>query len=76
VQGMYPNMNWSPDSSTIYFWANGQIHSVSIKDGDIEHIDFEVNDTRKVMVAPRPPLSLRASGSYFLKILNLAKSAT
>jgi len=28
VQGMYPNMDWSPDSSTIYFWANGQIHSV------------------------------------------------
>jgi len=58
VQGMYPNMNWSPDSSTIYFWANGQIHSVSIKDGDIEHIDFEVNDTRKVMVAPRPSIEV------------------
>ena len=58
VQGMYPNMDWSPDSSTIYFWANGQIHSVRIKDGDINHIDFEVKDTRKVMIAPRPSVEV------------------
>ena len=58
VQGMYPNMDWSPDSSTIYFWANGQIHSVRIKDGDINHIDFEIKDTRKVMVAPRPSVEV------------------
>lgn len=58
TQGMYPNMDWSPDSGTIYFWANGQIHSVRIKDGDIEHIDFEVNDTRTVMTAPRPTVEV------------------
>ena len=30
VQGMYPNMDWSPDSKTVYFWANGLIHTVNI----------------------------------------------
>jgi imidazolonepropionase-like amidohydrolase/Tol biopolymer transport system component len=58
VQGMYPNMDWSPDSSTIYFWANGQIHSVRLKDGAIEHIDFKVEDTRTVMTPPRPQVDV------------------
>jgi len=58
VQGMYPNMDWSPDSSTIYFWANGLIHSVDIADGDVKHIDFKVKDTRTVMDAPRPSVDV------------------
>jgi len=51
VQGMYPNMDWSPDSDTLYFWANGLIHSVDVADGNVEHIDFKVIDTRTTMGA-------------------------
>ena len=58
VQGMYPNMDWSPDSRKIYFWANGLIHSVDVEDGDVEHIDFKVQDTRTVMTAPRPSVEV------------------
>ena len=58
VQGMYPNMDWSPDSRKIYFWAKGQIHSVDIADGNVEHIDFKVKDTRTVMDAPRPSVEV------------------
>jgi len=58
VQGMYPNMDWSPDSETIYFWANGQIHSVDVTGGNVEHIDFKVKDTRTVMEAPRPSVEV------------------
>ena len=58
VQGMYPNIDWSPDSKHIYFWAKGQIHSVSIKTGDVEQIDFKVKDTRTVMKAPRPSVEV------------------
>jgi len=58
VQGMYPNMDWSPDSKTVYFWANGLIHTVNIDDGNIEHIEFRVNDTRTVMDAPRPSVDV------------------
>ncbi len=58
VQGMYPNMDWSPDGKTLYFWANGLIHSVNAKSGDVEHIDFKVKDTRTVMDAPRPSVDV------------------
>ena len=54
VHGVYPNMDWSPDSQSLYFWANGQIHRLDIADGNIEHIDFRVRDRRTVMDAPRP----------------------
>lgn len=54
VYGVYPNMDWSPDSKSLYFWASGQIHRVDIADGNVEHIDFRVKDTRAVMDAPRP----------------------
>ena len=54
VYGVYPNMDWSPDSQTLYFWAGGQIHSVNVKSGDIEHIDFRIKDSRQIMTAPRP----------------------
>jgi len=33
VQGMYPNMDWSPDGDAIYFWAKGKIHKLDIKTG-------------------------------------------
>lgn len=54
VQGVYPNMDWSPDSQSIFFWAAGQIHRIDVADGNVEHIDFSVKDTRTVMDAPRP----------------------
>ena len=54
ITGVYPNMDWSPDSKSLYFWANGLIHRVDVADGNIEHIDFEVDDTRTVLDVPRP----------------------
>ena len=58
TQGMYPNMDWTPDSETLYFWAGGQIHSVDIDSGDVEHIDFLVKDTRTIMDPPRPVIDV------------------
>ena len=54
VHGVYPNMDWSPDSKSLYFWASGQIHRLDVEDDNIEHIDFRVRDTRQVIDAPRP----------------------
>ena len=54
ITGVYPNMDWSPDSRTLYFWASGLIHSVDVESGDVEHIDFHVDDTRTVLDVPRP----------------------
>ncbi len=68
VQGMYPNMDWSPDGGSIYFWAKGKIHKVSIKKnsttsdcggcGRVEEIPFKVNDTRTIMAPPRPAVEV------------------
>jgi len=58
VQGMYPNMDWSPDGESIYFWAKGKIHKLNIESGNFKAIPFEVNDTRTVMDAPRPSVDV------------------
>ena len=58
VQGVYPNMDWSPDSKSIFFWAKGKIHRLDVADDNIEHIDFRVKDKRQVLQAPRPEHSV------------------
>ncbi len=58
VQGLYPNMDWSPDSKTIYFWAKGLIHSADIIEDNVQHINFTIKDTRTVITAPRPSVEV------------------
>ena len=58
VQGMYPNMDWSPDGESIYFWAKGKIHKLNVESGNFKAIPFQVNDTRTVMDAPRPAVDV------------------
>lgn len=58
VQGVYPNMDWGPNSRKIYFWAKGKIHSYDIVDDSIEHIDFRVKDTREILSVPRPDVEV------------------
>ncbi len=58
ITGVYPNMDWSPNSESLYFWANGVIHRVDVADDNIEHIDFRVDDTREVRIAPRSPVAV------------------
>lgn len=54
VQGIYPNMDWLPDSKTIVFWAGGKIRKLNIENGEAEVIPFRVRDTRDVIDPPRP----------------------
>jgi len=58
VHGLYPNMDWGPDSETLYFWAGGHIKSLDMKSGDVSKIGFKINDTRTVMDAPRPSVEV------------------
>jgi imidazolonepropionase-like amidohydrolase/Tol biopolymer transport system component len=54
VHGVYPNMDWTPDSQTIVFWAGGKIRRVN-RDGSAgAEIPFQVADTRVVIDPPRP----------------------
>jgi imidazolonepropionase-like amidohydrolase/Tol biopolymer transport system component len=58
VQGVYPNMDWSPNSDAIYFWAQGKIHRLNVESGKVKPIAFKVKDTRTVMDAPRPDVDV------------------
>ena len=58
VHGIYPNLNWTPDSRSIVFWAGGKIRKVSIAGGAAEIIPFHVNDTRAVIDPPRPTVAV------------------
>ena len=61
VHGVYPNMDWLPDSRSIVFWADGHIKRIDIKSLEVSDIEFHVNDTREVYDAPRPKLFVAPS---------------
>jgi len=54
VHGVYPNMDWMPDSRNIVFWAGGHIKRIDIRSLEVSDIEFHVSDTRSVYDAPRP----------------------
>ena len=54
VTGMYPNMDWTPDSKSLVFWAKGGIHKITVASGAVSNIPFEIKDTRDVIDPPRP----------------------
>lgn len=53
VHGVYPNMDFTPDSASIIYWSAGGIHRVDIATGRQSDIPFHVADTRVVYAAPR-----------------------
>ena len=54
VTGVYPNMDWTPDSGAIVFWAGGKLRRVNADGSGAREIPFQVNDTRGVADAPHP----------------------
>ncbi|MFM7777167.1 MAG: amidohydrolase, partial [Alphaproteobacteria bacterium] len=57
VNGLYPNMDWMPDSKSIVFWAGGKIRRVDLN-GASQVIPFRVNDTRVVIDPPQPKIEV------------------
>ena len=57
VNGLYPNMDWTPDSKSIVFWAGGKIRRVDLN-GASQVIPFRVNDTRVVIDPPQPKIEV------------------
>ncbi len=53
VNGLYPGMDWTPDSKSIVFWAGGKIRRVDLG-GASSVIPFGVSDTRIVIDPPQP----------------------
>lgn len=53
VHGIYPNMDWLPDSSGIVYWKSGGIFRVDLASGKQVRIPFHVKDTRATYGAAR-----------------------
>ena len=58
VHGVYPVMDWTPDSNSIVFWAGGRIRRVNVDGSGAAEIPFEVSDTRVVIDPPRPEVEV------------------
>ncbi|WP_271077308.1 amidohydrolase family protein [Aurantiacibacter sp. MUD61] len=56
ITGVYPNMDWTPDSRSIVFWAGGKINRVNADGSGFAEIPFVVDDTRGVLPAPHPQI--------------------
>ncbi len=53
IHGVYPNMDWTPDSKQIVFWAGGKINKINIDTQQIKNIPFHIKHFRKVADALR-----------------------
>ncbi|MDY7096735.1 MAG: amidohydrolase family protein [Pseudomonadota bacterium] len=58
VTGVYPNMDWTPDSASIVFWAGGKLNRVNRDGTGHAVIPFSVNDTRGIADAPHPEIEV------------------
>jgi imidazolonepropionase-like amidohydrolase/Tol biopolymer transport system component len=56
--GVYPNMDWTTDSSALVFWAGGKLRKYSAASGATEIIPFRIEDSRTVIDPPRPPVAV------------------
>ncbi|MCA8888463.1 MAG: PD40 domain-containing protein [Parvularculaceae bacterium] len=57
VHGVYPMMDWTPDSKSVVFWAGGKIRRVTL-DSAATEIPFRVADDRVVIDPPRPAVEV------------------
>ena len=53
IHGVYPTMEWTPDSRSLVFWADGGMHRIDVESRDVTMIPFEVETTRRVLDAVR-----------------------
>jgi len=58
VHGVYPTMDWTPDSNTIVFWAGGKLRRVNRDGSQAAEIPFQISDTRIVIDPPRPAVEV------------------
>lgn len=71
VTGVYPNMDWTPDSREIIFWAGGKIRRVAADGSASAVIPFQVSDTRGFANAPHPTIPV-APDSFTTKMPRFA----
>ncbi len=58
VTGVYPNMDWTPDSGSIVFWAGGKLNRIDRDGANFTTIPFRIADTRGIADAPHPMIEV------------------
>ena len=58
VNGVYPNIAWTPDDRAIVFWAGGKLRRVGADGGDAAVIPFRIDDTRVVAESSHPQIEV------------------
>jgi Tol biopolymer transport system component/imidazolonepropionase-like amidohydrolase len=58
IFGVYPRMDWTPDSRSIVFWAGGKLHRIDVATSKVTGIPFEVNVERQIHEALRFPVTV------------------
>ena len=58
VYGVYPNMDWTPDSRAIVFWAGGKLRRIDRDGSNMAVIPFAIDDTRGIADAPHPAIEV------------------
>ncbi len=71
VTGVYPNMDWTPDSKSIVFWAGGKIRRIATDGGQASVIPFRIDDTRAIADAPHPRIPV-GEDSFDAKMIRFA----
>ncbi|WP_100260507.1 amidohydrolase family protein [Qipengyuania seohaensis] len=71
VYGVYPMMDWTPDSASIVTWAGGKLWRVEADGSGARDIPFSIDDTRAVADAPHPVIEV-APDTFTAKIPRFA----
>ncbi len=58
VHGVYPVMDWTPDSGSLVFWAGGRIRRVNRDGSGSAEIPFQISDNRAVIDPTRPQVDV------------------
>jgi imidazolonepropionase-like amidohydrolase/Tol biopolymer transport system component len=74
VHGVYPNMDWTPDSRSILFWAGGRIRRVNADGSGAAEIPFQVADSRDVIDPVRPQVEAH-SDTFTTKVPRFATTS-
>ena len=72
VTGVYPNMDWTPDSREVVVWAGGKIRRVPVNGGAVRDIPFRINDDRVVANSVHPVID-GAPASFQTKMVRWAQ---
>ncbi len=58
IFGVYPRMDWTPDGSSLVFWAGGKINRLDVASRAVADIPFEVQIDRTIHEALRVPVTV------------------